>query len=166
MFFICLSFAPFLHTNLGNFQHRIYEDITRLPPDSLIAGHPYDVDPITVFTKRRVLVQFEVSTAWYKNYYSRVKERTYDFFNAYYSDSYADVMNFCRKYKITHILVNKEHFTDRYIDSGCYYLEPYNSHIMEIIGKNKGNFILVQERMDKYKVTNDVDGFFIIKAEY
>lgn len=163
--FIIIVFKPFLHTNLENFEHEIYSDIVELPQDAFLAGHPYDMDPVLTFTKRRVFIQFEVSTAWYKNYYARIRQRTYDFFKAYYSDSLDEVFNFCDKYGITHLVVNKRHFSPEYLKKQNYYLEPYNDYIKDIVDSNKGDFVLVSSQTEQFRIAEAGD-IFIIEAIY
>jgi len=158
---IVLFFIPFLQKNLTDYQRPYFEFLKTLPEETLLAGHPFEMDPILTFAKRRVLVQFEVSTAWYKNYYEKIKERTNDFFKAYYSASLPELEYFFRKYGINYLIVYKGHFKEGYLSQGDFYLKPFNGEIKNIVSKNYGKFVLNSETIHDYKIYEDND-FFVI----
>ena len=157
-------YSPFLQANLYDYKKDIYQYINQFPEDSFLAGHPYDMDSVPVFGKRRVLVQFETATSWYKNYYSKVKERTYDFFKAYYSDSFKDIAWLFDKYKLTHLVVNKRHFEDSYLAEKNFYVQPFNDYVVKINSGRKKRFILTSSVIKRYKVYDGPD-YFIIKLK-
>ncbi|MFC1576305.1 hypothetical protein ACFL3J_01395 [Candidatus Omnitrophota bacterium] len=162
---IALVHVPYLQKNLYNFEKSFYTFIATLPEKSLIAGHPYEMDPVFTFTKRRTLVQFEVSTAWYKNYYSQIRERTRDFFSTYYTDSLKDVEDFFKKYNVDYLVVDKRHFSEGYMGSGNFYIEPFNNDIKVLVDENRGRFALMGEGINRYKVYEDPAGYFIIRMD-
>ncbi|MDD5609965.1 MAG: hypothetical protein PHH69_00280 [Candidatus Omnitrophica bacterium] len=166
IFFICMITSlniPYLKENVFNYNRLFYKFVMTTPEDSLIAGHPYDMDPVTTFTKRKVLVQFELSNAWYKNYYSKVEERTRDLFGAYYSDSLGDIYKFFKKYNINYLVVNKSYFNAEYLRNKQYYIQPFNDYIDKLVRKNEGKFVLMDSKIiNKYKVYEDAGGYFII----
>jgi len=155
---------PFLQQNLKDYQRPYYEYLKTLPQDALVAAHPYEADPLPTFAQRRVLVQFEVSTAWYRNYYSRVKERTYDFFRAYYASSWKTIEGFFRKYGISCMIVNKGHFEQRYLKEGKFYLAPFNEYVRGIVRDNQGNFVLAGKERRGRTLYEDRD-FYILSLK-
>lgn len=153
---------PFLQKNLTDYKRPYFAFIRTLADRSLFAGHPCELDAIPSFTKKRVLVQFEVSTAWYKNYYAKIKERTYDFFKAYYASSLQDVEGFFNKHEVDYLIVNKAHFQEDYLKKGDFYIQPFNEDIRKMVRNNSGNFILASSDIDKYKVFED-QNYYILK---
>lgn len=145
-----LSFAvvilnfPFLNKDLVNYKNiKLYQFISTLPKNAVIAGHPFEMSEIPLFSKRKVFIQFELSTPFYKNYYKQVKQRTYDFFKLYYSGSFNEIKEVCIQYGIDYILVKKEHFSRPYIEKNNFYIEPFNYQVRRIIENNvKNGFVL------------------------
>lgn len=129
-------------------QSKLYNFLQTLPKDIYIAGHPSSMDDIPTFAKRRVFINEETSEPYYAKYYSVIKQRTYDFFNAYYSDSENQVFDFCKKYNITHIILYKHHFSQDYLSKGMFYLNPFNSYIKNLV-KNKKRFALMDISIKK-----------------
>jgi len=120
-------------------QPNLYNFLQTLPKDIYIAGHPNSLDNVPTFAKRKVFINEETSEPYYTNYYPVIKQRTYDFFNAYYSDSINQIYDFCKKYSITHIIVYKHHFSQDYLAKGMFYLNPFNGYIKNLV-KNKKSF--------------------------
>ncbi len=147
---VLLVYLPFLKSNLREYEREILEAVKVLPDNAFIAGHPSDLNGIPLFCQKRVLIQEEMSQAWDKNYYRKIKERTYGLFRAYYAESLAEVKAFCRKYGITHLMINKEHFTSRYIKQDEFYLEPFNSYIKQLVEKKP--FVLVSPAAAEFVV--------------
>lgn len=141
-------------------QPQLYNFLQSLPKNVFLAGHPTFMNNIPTFAKRKVLINEETSEPYYTNYYSVIKARTYDFFNAYYSDSPKLIFDFCKKYNITHIIVCKSDFSKDCLERGEFYLEPFNDYIKNLI-KNKNRFALMEiPETEKIFDENDI---FVIK---
>ena len=110
---------------------------SRLPKDALIAAHPYLADGIPTFAKRKVFLKWELSVPLFDKYWNTVKTRTFDFFNAYYSDDPQVIVAFAQKYNIDYILVDETHFDKNYLEKGQFYFEPFNTAIGGKIKKTK-----------------------------
>ena len=144
-------------------QPNLYNFLQTLPKDIYIAGHPNSMDNIPTFAKRKVFINEETSEPYYAKYYLVIKQRTYDFFNAYYSNSIDQVYDFCKKYNITHIIVYKHHFSQDYLSKGMFYLNPFNDYIKNLV-KNKKRFALMDISIKK-KIFEEKDALVIDVAK-
>jgi len=163
-FAIIILHFPFLDKDLVNYKNiKLYQFISTLPKNSVIAGHPFEMSEIPLFSKRKVFIQFELSTPFYRNYYMQVKQRTYDFFRLYYSGSFGEIKEACIKYGIDYVLVKKEHFSQTYIEKKNFYIKPFNYQVRRIIENNIRNGFVLAKIPAAYKVYEDSD-FLIIKV--
>lgn len=110
----------------------IYDYIKALPKDVLIAGHPWDMNCIALYGQRKPFIMSEANIPYYKDYYTIIRQRNFDFFSAYYSDSKLAVEELCKKEGITHIVTNKEYFDDKFLNKKRVFQEPFNSYIKNI----------------------------------
>lgn len=112
--------------------------LATLPKDTLIAGHPEDMDWIPIFSKRKVLVNREGSLPYHVEYYGEIQKRTYDTLDAYYADSLADIARFCRKHGVDYLVVNRSRFSSGSLRTQPMYDEPYNAKIKaKIAGRER-----------------------------
>ncbi len=117
---------------------RLTSFIATLPKDAMIAGHPIDMDWIPIFSRRKVLVNRELSLPYHVNYYRMIRERTNDLLDAYYSDSEAQIARFCGKHSVDYLVVNRVRFSPGYLASRPIYDEPYNTYIkVKIAGRQR-----------------------------
>jgi len=165
VFFICLALIPF--TFIPKLQRHyivapypsLYNFLSKLPKDILIACHPNIADNIPIFAQRAVLVNEETATPEHLNLYPFLKERIYDFFNAYYSSSQNGIREFCKKYNISQLIIDKKHFSPDYLKKGKFYLEPFNDYIKNLV-KNRDSFVLMSIPEEK-KVFKEGDIFVL-----
>lgn len=134
----------------------LYEYLKTLPKDSLIAAPPYLADGIPLFSARKVLFNFELASPWFTEYYKMIKERTEDFFFAYYSGQREDIVRFVKKYGVDYIIVDARLF--RRLNRERFYIDPYNDFIKKQAAGEKKFFLmenldrLAQYRFDRYYV--------------
>ena len=119
----------------------LYKYLETLPKDTLIAAHPYVADYIPTFSKRKVFINFELSHPWFDRYWDVIKSRTFEFFDAYYADSSAKIIAFCRKYHIDYLVVDMHHFTREFLQRKSIYFEPFGSYVKSIT-REKHEFAL------------------------
>jgi hypothetical protein len=119
----------------------LYEYLSNLPEDIVIAAHPCLADGIPIFTQKKVFINFELSNPWYNKYWEIVKKRTFDFFNAYYSEKPRPIYEFCNKNGIDYLVVDKKHFQEGYLTDEKVYFEPFQRYISNLL-KNRKHFIL------------------------
>tara|TARA_Y100000310_G_scaffold248496_1_gene254330 strand:- start:1089 stop:2645 length:1557 start_codon:yes stop_codon:yes gene_type:complete len=133
----------------------IYGYLKTLPNDALIAGHPVDMNCIALFGQKNPFVMSQLHSVLFKDYYRVTRQRDFDFFSAYYAENKLEIQEFCKKNGITHIVVNKEHFTKEYLNQDYYYseaVEPFNinKHIKNLT-KNKKEFYFMEPENIVYK---------------
>lgn len=121
-------------------QRELYGFVSTLPKPSLIAGYPRDenLDNIAFYSKRGVFMSQEFFGSLTANGLDKeIERRTSDVLDAYYAESWDTVLDFCRKYGVTYLLVNK-----KYLDKVHPYYQPINSKMAHL--KERSNFVLVQ----------------------
>ena len=154
LFIILLAFA-FYSPKIGNGlttcdDKELYSYLEKLPKDSLIVAHPYTADCIPLYSGRNVLFMDELSPPYYKTYYTYIKFLIMDFFDMYYSNT-NKVQQFCTHHHIDHIVIDERHFTQKYLEKGTFYREPFNSNIkigdkfsiLEVYATDIGNFRII-----------------------
>jgi len=140
----------------------LYKFLETLPKDVFIAGYPTSMDFVPVYAKRKVLINEETARPMYKDFYPTIKERTYDFFTAYYSDSPKLIYNFCKKYNITYIVVESLHFTEDFLAQKQIYLNPFNDYIKKIT-RDKREFALL--RVPKTEIMYEKGDVFVVEIK-
>ena len=146
-----------------SYPHKgLYQFLATLPKDSLLAGHPEIMDPVPLYSRRRVLVTAELSHPYMDGYYGKIKERSLRFFDAYYSASGQEILHFARKFGVTHLVVNREHFSPEYLRAGNFYFQPYNDYVQNLV---KGNREFFLGRIPTDKILFEEDDIFVIKAD-
>ncbi|MFB0561847.1 MAG: hypothetical protein ACETWM_11655 [Candidatus Lokiarchaeia archaeon] len=140
----------------------LYNYLNSLPKKTMIVAHPGLADGIPTFAQRKVFIKYELSHPVFDNYWKTIKKRTVDFFNAYYSENTLLIYDFCKQNGIDYFIVDKKHFTEKYLNHGRIYFEPFNTYVKNITEKRK-NFVLdnIPEE-DKLFVANDI---FVIKKD-
>ena len=107
----------------------------------MIAAHPYLADGIPIFAQKKVFINYELSNPWYNEYWKTVKKRTFDFFNAYYSEDPKVIYEFFNENGIDYLVVNKKHFQGKNLTDGKTYFEPFQRYISNLLKKKK-HFVL------------------------
>lgn len=120
---------------------RLYKFLATLPRDSLLAGHPKLMDPVPLFSQRRVLLTNELSLPYFSGYYELIKKRTFDFFDAYYAEKPEQMLDFAATYKVDYLVVNYIHFDPGYLRGEHFYWEPFNTFIRELVSERKNFFL-------------------------
>jgi hypothetical protein len=136
-----------LQIRVGGAAMRLYRYLQNLPKDVLIAGHPAEMDNIPLLSRRKVLVNKELSLPYYTKYYAEIRRRIRDSLAAYYAAREQQVRRFVRRYGVHYILVNKRHFTPQFLRGPIYY-EPFNS-IMKKRLATQHRFALLEGRVGK-----------------
>ena len=106
----------------------LYSYFQTTAKDSLVAGHPELMDNVLTFGQRKVYVSYELSHTWYSDYWATIKERTYQFFRAYYAEEPAAIIEFCKKNGIEYFVVRDKDFFSVSADKPVYF-EPFTSYI-------------------------------------
>jgi hypothetical protein len=102
--------------------------LSTLPKDSLVAGHPMDMDNVPLVAQRKVLANRELSIPYHLGYYRRIRARITDMLQAYYATHWQEVETFIDHYGADALVVRNEHFRKKILAGSLYY-EPFNSVI-------------------------------------
>lgn len=140
----------------------LYAYLESLPKDVMIATHPSSADGIPALARRKVFINYELSHTWYDRYWATVKRRTFDFFDAYYSEDPMEIYNFCRENGIDYLLVNTKHFKKDYLERGEYYFQPFNDFIRDLV-IGRGDFLLADVRAEAKLFNNG--RYYVINKE-
>src|SRR5574341_200014 len=107
-----------------------------LPKNVLIAGHPQDMSWIPTCARRKVLVNEELTVAFYQNYYREVRQRTLDFFDAYYANSPGTIRQFTERYGIDYLVVDEADFPREGRVRVKPLFEPFRGYVRALIPRN------------------------------
>lgn len=110
-------------------QAPLFDFLEQTPVDALIAAHPTVADAIPLFAHRKVFVDFEHALPFYPQYWEETSRRTSAFFRAYYARDLASVCRFLDANAITHLVIDRRHFSRRHLKRPHLYFEPFGSEI-------------------------------------
>ncbi len=108
----------------------LYAAIRRLPPGVKVACHPHDADNVTYWGRRAATDGYETLTVWFTEDWKRQRSRTQDTLAALYATRRSDLLDYCRRYGVSHLLIR----ADRYgpdLHRGAAVFEPLTSFIEE-----------------------------------
>ena len=129
----------------------LYKFLPTLPKDTLIAGHPYDMDCIPFATRRKVYLFYEIAHPFYTTYYSIIKNRTIKLFNAYYGKSIQQIKEFCKEEKIEYIVFDEYRFSEKYLKGNKLYTKPFDKLILNITNSKNFAYYNIPEKNIVYK---------------
>jgi hypothetical protein len=121
-------------------QRLLYDFVSTLPKDALLAGDLVQMDNIPLFAHRSVLFSFEITNV--------DESRILAFFDAYYAESSETILGFCRDYGVEYLVVNLQQFSPDYLENGVFFLAPHNETIAESVAA-RSDFILPQISDDR-----------------
>jgi len=133
-----LIYMPFIAPNENECEYgSLYDTIESLPKDALISGTPADksgLKCIPILSKRKVITAncFTEESSMFKEWNKVEREINYDTFKAYYSKEQKEIINYCNKYGITHIILSNYTFSEEYLNKDFLYYQPYNNYIKNI----------------------------------
>lgn len=144
-----------------SYNKNLYSYLNSLPKEAMIAAHPSLADGIPTFARRKVFINYELSHCVFDNYWKTIKKRTFDFFDAYYSEDPSFIYEFCEQNGIDYLVIDKRHFTEEYL-RGHIYFEPFDTYVKNITGKRK-KFLLdnISEEGKLFAINN----VFVIKKD-
>ncbi len=111
----------------------VYAALAKTPKDAVIAGHPYLMDNIPTFARRRALVTYKLAHPWSQGYWQKIEPRLEDLFAAYYAADPQVVIDFCRKYRVSFLVVDDRHFQPGFL-AGGYFLVPLDHKAPQYLG--------------------------------
>lgn len=145
---LILLFLPQVDSGLMHCgDNELYSFIKKLPEETLIAGHPSDMDCIALYGQKKPFITYETSFPLFTDYYHIIKQRTFKFFSAYYAEGKQTIQDFCKENKITHLVVNKEHFTTDYLKKERFYFKPFNDFIKNLTKQGHDFYLMQPEKI-------------------
>lgn len=94
---------------------RLYEFLSRQPPETLVASVAEEVNNLPSFAARPILVGREYALPYHTRYYAEIRQRTVDLIAAQYSPDLEPVKRFIQTYGIDFILLDAAAFTPDYV---------------------------------------------------
>lgn len=175
--------------NVGIYDYskdsQLYDVLVKTPKNSIIAGPPEVMDNVVTFAKRKAFVTYELSHTWFTQYWQTIKERTFDFFDAYYANDPKIVREFARRNGVDYFVVREKDFnpenmskifdgfepfgsverssvtqTEIPAHGSLVYFEPFQSYISARYGENK-YFAVLDD--DQFKPIFKGEGYRVIK---
>jgi hypothetical protein len=112
----------------------VYAALAATPKDAVIAGHPNLMDNVPTFARRRALVTYKLAHPWSKGFWKVIEPRLEDLFTAYYAADPREVIAFCRKYRVSFLVVDDRHFSPEFLAGGRFFV-PMDRKVPKYFGK-------------------------------
>ncbi|MCB0208379.1 MAG: hypothetical protein KDJ52_03590 [Anaerolineae bacterium] len=107
-------------------ERNIYQFVSTLPKDAIFAGAPIVMSGIPLFSERGVL---------FRDLHPHANPSSIIFIPEYFEAQYAQspqvILDFCQKYKVTHLVLNMAQFDPDFITKQKFFYEPWNSEILK-----------------------------------
>ncbi len=114
----------------------LYAALAQTPKDALIAGHPNLMDTVPTFARRRAFATYELAQPWSRGYWQKLRPRLDDLFRAYYAADPQEVLAFCRKYRISFLVVDDRHFRPDFLAGGVFFF-PMEQRVPQNFGRSR-----------------------------
>jgi len=127
-----ISFAKTEKTFLDN--------ISTLDRSSMIAGFPTDyiMEQVRFYSKQKVFLSKSQHQVMHEDFTLNMRQRSADLFQAYYAIKPDEIALLSSKHNVSHILINKEHFTEIKPE----YFEPFTWLINSLHKQQRDDAIL------------------------
>jgi hypothetical protein len=120
----------------------LWDFIRKLPLDARIASHIEDGDTIPLFAARATNGTAETLQPWLTLSWKRQKSRAEDTLRAMYATDRASVLDFARKYHVTHLLLNRSRYRDDF-RARARSFEPFTSFTNALLsGRSLSELVL------------------------
>ena len=117
-------------------ERKIYEFVSTLPEDAILAGEPVIMSGIPLFSQRSVLFR-----DLHPDINPNASIYIIDYFDAQYAESPDTILDFCQHYKVTHLVLNTNIFTSEYLAKKEFFYQPWNDVIIERV-QGRSEFVL------------------------
>ncbi|MCO6430909.1 MAG: hypothetical protein J5J00_08610 [Deltaproteobacteria bacterium] len=126
----------------------LYQFISHLPADSVVAGWPKGViNNVAYLSRRKVFLTSEINQAFHQEYLNRMRERMEVLMRAYFSRVDLSPLRELRDhYGVTHLIVDLSHFSK---GSPPQYFLPYGERIPEFLSDPGPQDFLVTQLAEK-----------------
>jgi hypothetical protein len=113
-------------------ERDVYEFVSTLPKDTMLAGESEVMTGIPLFSKRAVL---------FRRLFPREDAPIVEFFDAQYAESPEVVLDFCERYSVDYLVIDSTVFSPDYLAKENFFYQPYNDEIVKLVA-GRSDFIL------------------------
>ncbi|MEW6717742.1 MAG: hypothetical protein AB1345_09590 [Chloroflexota bacterium] len=113
-------------------ERALFQFISALPEDTLIAGDPYEMTAIPLFSQRSVL---------FMSLFPDPHAPILAFFDAYYAEDSGVLLDFCKDQGVDYLVQDQRDFLPEFIRQEKFFFQPYNEHIVEGV-RGRSDFAL------------------------
>ena len=148
----------------GRDEPKVKAAIRQLPLNVLISGHPRDLNSVPYWTGRATVDNRETTLPWLTKSWEEKKIRVKESLFSLYSLNKEEVLGYCKKYGVTHLLLNRKRFGKnfRYM---AYVFEPFDSMIMPYLRKiDRMDLVLNPETIPKDIVIVEQENLLLIEV--
>ena len=110
----------------------LYAFVRSLPASSRLALHPWDGAGISYWTGRATTEHYETLTPWWVDAWHRARDRTHDTLRALYSTDPDVLLEYCDRYRVTHLLINARRYGVDYREQARLF-PPFDEPVAELL---------------------------------
>jgi hypothetical protein len=122
----------------------LWEFIRSLPKDVRIASFISDGDDIPLFAQRANNGGFETMQPWLTLSWARQKARAEDTLRAFYATSHEEVLDYAKKYGVTHLLVNQVRYRSDFVRRARTF-QPLSTFSDQLLGGRRLSDLVLAE---------------------
>lgn len=141
----------------------LWEFIQNLPKDTRIASFITDGDDIPLFAQRANNGGFETLQPWLTKSWARQKARAEDTLNAFYATDPRVVIDYAKKYKVTHLLVNRARYGRDFVKRAMTF-EPLSSYARNLLADRRPEQCVLANVPDEAVIFN-ADPTLLVSVE-
>ncbi len=118
-------------TKANDYRHaKLFRFARALPLTARFATHPKDGDDLPLFAARATVISHETLNPLLDKSYQRLKVRAVDTLLALYTTRRQELLDFCRKYEVTHLLLRPARYTSAFREEADW-VEPFSTMLMQ-----------------------------------
>jgi hypothetical protein len=141
----------------------LYAFIRTLPLTARFASHPMDGDGIPYFAARTTTGTFETLQPWFVDSWNRQRAREYATLDALYCTDLQNVLQYAKKYSVSHLLVNRDRYGSDYRQHVSSF-EPFTAYSNHLVAQpNRGPLALA--RMPDLAIVFDRSPWVVLDLE-
>ncbi|HMX61598.1 MAG TPA: glycosyltransferase [Candidatus Sumerlaeota bacterium] len=139
-----VDFMNQVHYNVAEYAPLLHYIEENTPKDTLIAGDPFFSDAVSIYSRRKVLVKYELCHPWYRDFRAQMEQRAHDYFAAAFATNIDDIRAFRDKYGVNYMLYEANLYSKGNLGVDKLFYEPIRSEV-------------------RYKYQSDLSKDFIMK---
>ncbi|MCB9098300.1 MAG: hypothetical protein H6632_02085 [Anaerolineales bacterium] len=132
-----LTYASILtevsYLNPPSEERALFNFLSTLPTDAVIAGTPCAINSVELFARRSVLFSCEQSHGDSRAIRTALM--------AYYAADTQTIGQFCAEYGVNYLVIDRQSYSPEYLAQNDIYFEPYNHELLSVIAR-QDRFIL------------------------